>query len=268
MMLVGGLKMKIGILGAGGRMGQMVIQEILSGQYKGAELAAAIEREGSPLLGTKIANSIRISDEKTAAFKNCDVMIDFTASGACTTHALLADQHKTALVVGTTGLGEVEEAALIVASKKAPVFYTPNMSLGVNLLLALVEEVASVLGQEFDIEISEAHHRQKTDAPSGTALALGRAAAKGRGIKLDDALVPARFGHIGPRIPGSIGMSVFRGGDVIGEHTVTFAGLGERIELTHKATDRVIFARGAVQAALWLKGKRPGLYAMKDMLGA
>jgi 4-hydroxy-tetrahydrodipicolinate reductase len=258
--------MKIGVLGAGGRMGRMVIRELLSGQYE-AELGAAIEREGSPFIGEEAGKGFRISDEKVAAFRNCDVMIDFTTPEACTTHALLADQHKKPLVVGTTGLGEVEEAALIVASKKAPVFYTANMSLGVNLMMTLVEQVAGVLDERFDIEIYEAHHRQKIDAPSGTALALGRAAAKGRGVKLDDAMVPARFGHIGPRVPGSIGMSVFRGGDVVGEHTVTFAGMGESLSFTHKATDRAIFAKGALKAAVWLNGKKPGTYSMKDMLG-
>lgn len=241
--------MKIGILGARGRMGKMISHEIQSGQH-----------------GATIGAEVDIGGNKDGAFKACDVMIDFTTPDACLDHAALANQHKKPLVVGTTGLSPVEEAALLAASKNTAVFYTANMSLGVNLLLSLVEQAAARLNAEFDIEIFEAHHRNKVDAPSGTALALGHAAAKGRGVKLDDAMVPARFGNTGARIPGSIGMSVFRGGDVVGDHTVTFAGLGERIELTHKASDRAIFAKGAVKAALWLKGKPAGLYSMRDVL--
>lgn len=242
--------MRIGILGAKGRMGTMLVQELATGQYKAVVGAAA-----------------DAGDDAEAAFKTCDVMIDFTSPEGCLTHAALAYQYKKPFVVGTTGLGDVEQAALITAAKNAPVFYAANMSHGVNILLALVEQTAKRLSQEFDIEIFEAHHRLKVDAPSGTALALGHAAAKGRGIKLEDAMIPSRFGNTGKRITGSIGMSVFRGGDVVGEHTVTFAGMGERLELTHKATDRVIFARGAIKAALWLKDKPAGFYSMADMLG-
>jgi 4-hydroxy-tetrahydrodipicolinate reductase len=183
-------------------------------------------------------------------------------------HAALANQNKKPLVVGTTGLTAVEEAGLTAASKNAPVFYSANMSVGVNILAVFIEQAAQRLkAEEYDIEIFEAHHKHKTDAPSGTALLLGKAAAKGRGVRLDDAMIPARFGQTGPRITGSIGMSVFRGGDVIGDHTVTFAGAGERIEFTHKASDRALFAKGAVRAAVWLAGQKPGLYAMRDLLG-
>ena len=241
--------MKIGILGAKGRMGQMIAHEILSGAY-GAEIGAAVDQGG----------------DAQSAFKTCNVLIDFTAPEASAEHAALAHQYQKPLVVGTTGLGAVEEAALKAAGQKTAVLYAANMSLGVNLLLSLVEQAASKLGTEFDIEIFEAHHKHKVDAPSGTALALGHAAAKGRGIKLDDAMIPARFGHTGARIAGSIGMSVFRGGDVVGEHTVTFAGMGERIELTHKATDRSIFAKGAIKAALWLVKQPPGFYTLRDIL--
>lgn len=242
---------KIAILGAAGRMGKMLVQEVSSGAYPCA-LGAAVDKGG----------------DAEAAFKNCDALIDFTTPAATLEHAALANQYKKPLVVGTTGLTAVEEAALIAAAKNAPLFYSANMSVGVNVLAAFIEQAARRLAAEdFDIEVFEAHHRHKADAPSGTALLLGRAAAKGRGVKLDDAMIPARFGQTGPRIPGSIGMSVFRGGDVIGDHTVTFAGAGERIEFTHKASDRALFARGAVRAALWLKDRPPGLYAMKDMLG-
>ena len=258
--------MKVGILGAGGRMGQRIAIEIFSKKYN-AELGAAVEREGSPLLGIEVGNDIAITDDRDAAFKTCDVMIDFTSPEASLHHAALASQYKRPLVVGTTGLGPVEEAGLKAAALKTAVFYAANMSLGVNLLLSLVEQAAAKLNTEFDIEIFEAHHRHKEDAPSGTALALGHAAAKGRGIRLEDAMIPTRIGHTGPRIPGSIGMSVFRGGDVVGDHTVTFAGMGERLELSHKASDRAIFAQGAVKAALWLKDKPAGFYSMRDVLG-
>ena len=256
---------KIGVLGAGGRMGAMIIKEILSGQY-GAELGAAVEREGSPLVGQDAGGGIRITADKDAAFKDCDVLIDFSFPEACMKHASLAQEHQKPLVVGTTGLGTAEESALSRASRKTAIFYTANMSLGVNLLMSLVEQAAAKLNAEFDIEIFEAHHRHKVDAPSGTALALGRSAAKGRGVTLEEAMV-THTPTSGARKSGTIGMSVFRGGDVVGEHTVAFAGLGERLELTHRATDRAIFAKGAVKAALWLDGKPVGLYSMRDLLG-
>lgn len=265
--------MKIGILGGAGRMGQMIAREILSKQHN-CTLAAAVEHKQSWALGKDIGGmlgvdpaGINITTDKNAAFKACDALIDFTSPEATVEHAGLAHQHGKALIVGTTGLSEVEHAALASAAQKAPVLQAANMSVGVNLLLSLVEQVAQKLNQEYDIEVFEAHHRHKVDAPSGTALALGEAAAKGRGIKFKDAFIPARLGQIGARVPGSIGISVFRGGDVIGDHTVTFAGVGECLELTHKASDRSLFAKGAVKAALWLKGKGPGLYSMRDVLG-
>jgi 4-hydroxy-tetrahydrodipicolinate reductase len=241
--------MKIGILGAKGRMGQMIAAEIRSGAYGGASVGAEIDVEGDPVV----------------AFQSCDAVIDFTTPIASIEHARLAAQHKRPLVVGTTGLGKVEEEALHAAARETAVFYTANMSLGVNLLMSLVEQAAARLDAAFDIEILEAHHKHKVDAPSGTALALGRSAAAGRGVKLEDAMVSHAEG--GARKAGTIGMSVFRGGDVVGDHTVTFAGMGERLELAHRATDRAIFARGAVKAALWLKGKPSGLYSMRDLLG-
>lgn len=257
---------KIGVLGAGGRMGMMIIQEILSRGYA-AGLGAAVERKGSALIGRDTGRGVPITDDRDAAFRACDALIDFSSPEAAVEHAALASQYKKALIVGTTGLGAVEEAALKTAAQKTPVFYTANMSLGVNLLLSLVEQAAARLNREWDIEVFEAHHRYKVDAPSGTALALGHAAAKGRGVKLEDAMVSHMPATGVARIPGAIGMSVFRGGDIVGEHTVTFATGGERVELIHKATDRAIFARGAVKAAVWTHGKAPGLYTMRDMLG-
>lgn len=257
---------KIAVLGAGGRMGMMIIGEINAGTSP-ATLSAAVEHVGSAVIGRDSGRGVLVTDNADAAFAASDVVIDFTSHAAAVDHAALASRHGKPLVVGTTGLDTVEEAALITAAQKAPVFYTANMSLGVNLLLALVEQAAARLSREFDIEIFEAHHRNKTDAPSGTALALGKAAAKGRGVKLEDALVMHTPATGVPRVSGAIGFSVFRGGDVVGEHTVTFAGAGERLELAHKATDRAIFARGAVKAALWLRDKKPGLYTMRDLLG-
>lgn len=264
---------KIGILGAAGRMGQMIAREILSKQHD-AVLTAAVDHKQSWALGKDIGGilgldpyGVTVTTDKDAAFKACDVMIDFTTPTATMDHAALASQYGKKLVVGTTGLSVVEEAALISAAKNTAVLYSANMSVGVNVLAALVEQVAAKLGTEYDIEIFEAHHRHKVDAPSGTALLLGHAAAKGRGVKLEDAMVPARYGQIGARAVGEIGISVFRGGDIVGDHTVTFAGIGERIELGHKASDRSLFAKGAVKAALWVHGKPAGLYAMRDVLG-
>lgn len=266
--------MKIGILGGAGRMGQMIAREILSGQYKDAELAASIDHKQSWAIGKDVggilgldACGVCVMTDKQTAFRDSDVLIDFTTPEATLEHAKLALDHGKALVIGTTGLGTAEQAAIDEAAKKAPVLQAANMSLGVNLLLSLVEKTASLLGDEFDIEIFEAHHRHKIDAPSGTALALGHAATAGRKVKLDDVMVPARHGQTGARPQGAIGMSVFRGGDVVGDHTVTFAGIGERIELAHRASDRSLFAKGAVRAALWLKGKPAGAYSMRDVLG-
>lgn len=266
---------KIGILGAAGRMGQMITKEILSGAYAGATLAAAGEHAGSSALGQDMGTlcgfgelGIKINADKSAVFSACDVLIDFTTPQATMDHAAMAHETGKALVIGTTGLSAIEDAAITSAAGRAPVLQAANTSVGVNVLLSIVEQLAAKLGpQEFDIEIFEAHHKHKIDAPSGTALALAQAAANGRGVILDEALIPARFGQIGPRPEGSIGMSVFRGGDVIGDHTVTFAALGERIEISHRASDRALFARGAVRAALWLAGKPAGRYTMRDALG-
>ncbi|MDE1151729.1 MAG: 4-hydroxy-tetrahydrodipicolinate reductase [Micavibrio sp.] len=267
-------KAKIGIIGAAGRMGQMIAREILGGQHTGATLAAALDHDSCPALGKDMGTllglepcGVKITADKHAAFEAANVVIDFTNASATVDFASLAFQHGTAYVVGTTGLAEKEQGALKVAAQKAAVLQAANMSLGVNLLVSLIEQTAKRLGPDYDIEIFEAHHRHKVDAPSGTALALAEAAAAGRGVLLKDALIPARFGQIGARPEGSIGLSVFRGGDVIGDHTVTFAGMGERLELTHKASDRSLFARGAVTAACWLAGKPAGTYTMKDVLG-
>ncbi len=264
--------MKIGIVGAAGRMGRMLIAEVLG--VEGCQLAGGTEPPGSGVLGQDLGlligaaeQGLSIGDDTGALFKASDAVVDFTHPDATAAHAALSGETGVALIVGTTGLEAQHMEALGRAAAKAAVVQAANMSVGVNLLLGLTEQVASALGDDYDIEIAEMHHRYKVDAPSGTALALGAAAAKGRGVNLEDVSDRGRDGEAGPRIAGDIGFSVIRGGDVAGDHTVIFAGPGERVELTHKAGSREIFARGAIRAALWTEGRAPGLYSMRDVLG-
>ena len=264
--------MKIGIVGAAGRMGRMLIAEVLG--VEGCQLAGGTEPPGSGVLGQDLGlligaaeHGLSIGDDTGALFKASDAVVDFTHPDATARHAALSGETGVALIVGTTGLEAQHMEALGRAAAKAAVVQAANMSIGVNLLLGLTEQVASALGDDYDIEIAEMHHRHKVDAPSGTALALGAAAAKGRGVNLEDVSDRGRDGEAGPRIAGDIGFSVIRGGDVAGDHTVIFAGPGERVELTHKAGSREIFARGAIRAALWTEGRAPGLYSMRDVLG-
>jgi 4-hydroxy-tetrahydrodipicolinate reductase len=212
------------------------------------------------------ALGVAVSDSAEGIFRSAEVVIDFTAPSATASHAGFAARHGVALVVGTTGLASVHEAALAEAAHKVAIVRAANFSIGVNLLLALSEKVAATLGPDYDIEIVEMHHRHKKDAPSGTALALGEAVAAGRKVSFRDAAVRGRDGITGERVTGSIGFTSLRGGDVVGDHTVMFATEGERLELTHKASHRRIFAKGAVRAALWLKGRPPGLYSMRDVV--
>ncbi len=262
----------IGIVGAAGRMGQMLIREVAA--TDGCVLAGATEAPDSGTVGRDAGTlvgldplGVAVADDATVLFAECDAVIDFTAPAATAAHASLAAQGRAVHVIGTTGLGPAEQDALAKAARHTALVHAPNMSLGVNLLMALTEQVARALGDDFDIEILEMHHRHKVDAPSGTALGLGQAAAAGRGVALDDVAARGRDGHTGARRRGDIGFAVLRGGDVVGDHSVVFAGEGERIELTHKASSRQIYARGAVRAALWAQGKPPGLYSMKDVLG-
>lgn len=264
--------MKIGVVGCGGRMGQMLVRQILS--TPGCELAGGTERAGGPLVGRDVAEiagldpvGVTAIDDPVLLFAAADAVIDFTSPAATERHAALAAQSQTALIIGTTGLSPAQQASIATAATHTPIIQSPNMSVGVNLLLALVERVAATLGPDFDIDILEMHHRNKVDAPSGTALGLGRAAAAGRGVALEDVWCKARDGHTGARPVGEIGFATLRGGDVIGDHTVCFAGDGERVELTHKASGRQIYAKGAVRAALWAGGRVPGLYSMRDVLG-
>lgn len=264
--------MRIGIVGGGGRMGQMLIRQVLA--TDGATLAGATERSGSPATGRDLGTlvgadplGVAVTDDAVALFAASDVVIDFTAPAATLAHADLAAAHGTALIVGTTGLSADDHAKLAVAATRAPLVVAANFSLGVTLLAGLVRKVAATLGPDWDIEIVEMHHRHKVDAPSGTALALGQAAAAGRGVDLAAVKDAVRDGHTGARTPGDIGFATLRGGDVVGDHTVMFATDAERLELTHKAGSRAIFARGAVRAALWAGGRAPGLYSMDDVLG-
>ena len=263
--------MKIGVVGCAGRMGQMLVREIAA--TAGCTLAGGTERVGGPALGKDLGVlagldplGVTAIDDPVALFAEADAVIDFTSPDPTERHAALAAQSETVLVVGTTGLNPSQQAAIAAAATHTAIIQSPNMSLGVNLLLALVEQVAHTLGDDFDIDILEMHHRRKVDAPSGTALGLGHAAAAGRGVKLEDVWQKVRDGHTGARPRGEIGFATLRGGDVVGEHVVLFAGDAERIELGHRATDRRIFAHRAVRAARWLAGRPAGLYGMRDVL--
>lgn len=264
--------MKIGIVGCGGRMGRMLMTQVI--EADGAELVGGTERPGSELLGQDLgplighpALGVTVTEDAKALFQAADAVIDFTAPTATVAHAALAAEHQTALIIGTTGLSPDEQAKIDAAAEKTAMVQAPNMSLGVNLLFALTQQVASKLGVDWDIEIVEMHHRHKVDAPSGTALGLGRAAAAGRQVALDEVKQAVRDGVTGARPAGEIGFATLRGGDVVGDHTVVFAAEGERVELTHKASNRSIFAKGAVRGALWCEGRAPGLYSMFDVLG-
>ena len=262
--------MKIGILGCAGRMGRMLINEVLDNPS--CDLSGGTE-PGGPAVGEDLGRlvgkeplGVTVTTDTKSLFENSDVMIDFTVAAATKMHAGIAAEIGTAIVLGTTGLGDNDRAALVAAAKSAAIVQSPNMSLGVNILMAITEKLGETLGPEFDIDIVEMHHRHKVDAPSGTALGLGAAAAKGRGVRLSEVERRTRDGLIGERTDGEIGFATLRGGDVVGDHTVIFASSGERIELTHKASSREIFARGAVRAAIWTKGQSPGLYSMRDVL--
>jgi 4-hydroxy-tetrahydrodipicolinate reductase len=264
--------MRLIVMGAGGRMGRNLVR--LISETPGAKLAGAVEVKGSSLLGQDSgtlagigSNGILITDDLAALAPHADGLIDFTLPQATLANVAIAARHKLVHVIGTTGLDAAQEQAIHEAASNAIIVKSGNMSLGVNLLAALVKRVAQTLDQDFDIEIVEMHHRAKVDAPSGTALMLGQAAAQGRNIALQDRSVRVRDGHTGARNSGDIGFATLRGGTVVGDHDVIFAGSHERIQLSHKAEDRMIFARGALKAALWAQGRKPGLYTMADVLG-
>lgn len=263
---------RIAVAGAAGRMGRALIEAIAHADD--AELTAALEAPGNALIGSDAgalagldANGVLLSDDLGAVAKAFDVLIDFTAPAVTEANVRICRDAGCGMVIGTTGLSEAQQAVLRDAASRIPIVFAPNMSVGVNLSLQLIESAAKTLGDSVDIEVIEAHHRHKVDAPSGTALAMGEAAARGAGIDLATAAVYAREGHTGPRVPGSIGFQTIRAGDIVGEHTVMFVADGERVEITHKASSRATFANGAVRAAKWLSGKPPGLYNMRDVLG-
>jgi 4-hydroxy-tetrahydrodipicolinate reductase len=263
--------MRLVVVGAAGRMGCALIRALLLSP--GATLAGAIEREGSPALGSDAGQlvglpetGIRVTSDPLSAFAQAEGVLDFTSPAATVEFAALAAQARIVHVIGTTGLSDEDLRKLDAAARHAVLIRSGNMSLGVNLLAALVRKAAAAL-PDFDIEILEMHHRAKVDAPSGTALLLGEAAASGREVSLNEAAVRTRDGHTGARKPGTIGFATLRGGSVVGEHTVMLAGPGERLEFSHKAEDRGIFAAGAIRAALWGKGRSPGHYSMADVLG-
>jgi 4-hydroxy-tetrahydrodipicolinate reductase len=265
-------EMRLVVAGAGGRMGRTLVKAIADS--KEFALAGALEDARSPLLGHDAGvlaglpeNGIKLVADAGPLLAKADGIIDFTAPAATIAFAALAAKAGKVHIVGTTGLSPADEARIKDAAKTAMIVKSGNMSLGVNLLAALTRRVAKTLDNSFDIEILEMHHNQKVDAPSGTALMLGRAAAEGRGIDLDRNSVRSRDGNTGARHPGDIGFANLRGGTVVGEHSVIFAGPAERIELTHKAEDRMIFARGALHAAAWAHKQKPGLYSMADVLG-
>lgn len=265
-------ELRIAILGASGRMGGALlraIDEVPDAQLVGATVSAKsrwLGQDASAPAGGAHRN-VRLDSNPSAAVENAAVAIDFALPEATRANLAACLTARCALVLGTTGYGPDVRAEIESAAQHIPVVVAANMSLGVNLLIGLTELAARALDSSYDVEIFEAHHRNKKDAPSGTALALGEAAARGRGVELDKVALFERHGATGVRTSGSIGFSVFRGGDVVGDHTVSFAGIGERIELTHRASDRMTFARGALRAAQWIVGRSAGLYSMQDVLG-
>lgn len=264
--------MRLVVAGAAGRMGRVLVEIIR--QTPGAHLAGALEQPDSIAIGQDAGllagcgeMGVAISGDALSAVAKADGILDFTSPQSTVELAALAAQARIVHVIGTTGLNASDLARVDAAARHAVVVRSSNMSLGVNLVAALVEKAAQTLGPEFDIEIVEMHHRMKVDAPSGTAFLLGEAAARGRKVDIEEHSVRARDGHTGFRRAGDIGFAALRGGTVVGEHKVIFAGPGERIEFVHIAEDRSIFARGAVQAALWGRDQKPGLYTMIDVLG-
>ncbi|WP_319545520.1 4-hydroxy-tetrahydrodipicolinate reductase [Ruegeria conchae] len=260
------------ITGASGRMGQMLIKTVTDSDQ--ARLVGVVERKGHDWIGQDVGEAmggpalgVLVTDDPLEAFAQAQAVIDFTAPEATLEFAALAAQARCVHVIGTTGMSDEQIVALEPASRHAVIVRAGNMSLGVNLLMQLTKKVAAALDEDFDIEVIEGHHHHKVDAPSGTALMLGEAAAEGRGVKLADVSDRGRDGITGARKRGDIGFHAIRGGDIVGEHDVLFAAPGERIVLRHLATDRAIFARGALKAALWGQGKAPGQYDMVDVLG-
>ena len=264
--------MKIAIAGAAGRMGRTLTR--IASETSGIEIAGGLESSGSPQVGSDMGElagigklGVKVSNDPARLLAQVDGVIDFTVPAATVALSEIAAQKRLVHVIGTTGLSETDEGKIRDAARQARIVKSGNMSVGVNLLAALVEKIARTLPSDFDIEIMEMHHRHKVDAPSGTALLLGQAAAAGRNVELKDKAIRGRDGQTGARPPGHIGFGSLRGGSVVGEHSVIFAGPSERIELVHRAESRDIFAHGAMRAALWAEDKQPGLYSIADVMG-
>jgi len=264
--------MRLVVVGAGGRMGRALITAVTA--MSGVTLVGAVDREGAAVIGQDAGTlagieplGVTVVDDPLPVFAEAEGVLDFTTPEATLFFSELAAQARIVHVIGTTGISAEDEERIAAAGRHCVTVKSGNMSLGVNLVQQLVREAARALDEDFDIEVVEMHHKHKVDAPSGTALMLGRAAAEGRGIDLDSRSVRVRDGQTGPRPVGAIGFATLRGGSVVGEHSVVLAGEGERIVISHIAQDRSIFARGAVKAALWARGRKPGFYAMADVLG-
>lgn len=266
-----GSTVRVAIVGAGGRMGRQLIQA--AQDQDGIQLGAAIEREGSSLVGTDAGElagvgslGVIVVDSLEAVVNDFDVVIDFTRPEATLQYLAFCEANKKAMVIGTTGFDEQGKQAITDAAKLIPIVFAANFSVGVNLVLKLLEKAAKVMGDYTDIEIIEAHHRHKVDAPSGTALAMGESIADALGKDLKSCAVYAREGYTGEREPGSIGFATVRAGDIVGEHTAMFVDIGERVEISHKASSRMTFAKGAIKASGWVFSQKSGLYNMKDVL--
>ncbi|MBY4838846.1 4-hydroxy-tetrahydrodipicolinate reductase [Pantoea sp. DY-5] len=264
-------EIRIAIVGAPGRMGRNLIQAVQ--QAEGVALGAALARSGSSLLGVDAGElagigktGVIVSDDLQKVVNDFDVLIDFTRPEGTLEYLAFCRQHNKAMVIGTTGFDEAGKAAIRAAAEEIGIVFAANFSVGVNLVLNLLQQAAKVMGDYADIEIVEAHHRHKVDAPSGTALAMGEAIADAMKWNLDEHAVYAREGHTGERKAQTIGFATVRAGDIVGEHTAMFADIGERVEISHKASSRMTFANGAVKAASWLKNKKSGLYDMRDVL--
>jgi len=264
-------QIRVAIVGAGGRMGRQLIQAVVDSDA--VCLGAALVRPGSSLTGTDAGElagagrlGVQVVDNLAAVVNDFDVLIDFTRPEGTLDYLAVCREHGKAMVIGTTGFDEAGKAAIRAAAEEIAIVFAANFSVGVNLVLKLLEKAAKVMGDYADIEIIEAHHRHKVDAPSGTALAMGEAIADAMQWKLDEHAVYSREGYTGERQPQTIGFATVRAGDIVGEHTAMFADIGERVEITHKASSRMTFANGAVKAAFWLKDKKSGLFDMRDVL--
>jgi 4-hydroxy-tetrahydrodipicolinate reductase len=270
-MSVSAKPVRVAVAGSSGRMGRMLLEAVA--QDANAALGAALEIAGSPFAGRDAAElgaaprGVMVSDRPEQALAGCDVLIDFTRPEGTLQHLALCRRLKVRMVIGTTGFDESGKQVIADAARDIGVVFAPNMSVGVNVTLKLLEMAAQAMGADHDIEIIEAHHRHKVDAPSGTALKMGEVVAGAMGKRLADCAVYAREGHTGERKPGSIGFATIRGGDIVGDHTVMFAGTGERVEITHRSNNRVHYAQGALRAAHFLMTRQPGLYDMWDVLG-